>query len=95
VDELLRARRLIGPRDSAGRRQFPLFQFQDGQPIDLLVSAFWTVADGALSEWTAASWCVTPDDALEGLSPVEWAREGKDPDHLLAVARHDSSRLAR
>jgi hypothetical protein len=95
VDELLRARRLIGPQDSAGRRQFPLFQFEDAQPIEPLVSAFWTVADGALSEWTAASWCVTPDDALEGMSPLEWVREGKDPDHLLTVARQDSSRLAR
>ena len=95
VDELLRGHRLIGPQDSAGRRQFPLFQFEDGQPTDALVSAFWTVADGALSEWTAASWCITPDDALEGMSPVEWARAGKDPEHLFAVARHDSARLAR
>jgi hypothetical protein len=95
VDELLRARRLIGPQDSAGRRQFPLFQFEGAQPLDALVSAFWTVADGALSEWTAASWCVAPDEALEGMSPVEWARVGKNQEHLLAVARHDSARLAR
>ena len=95
VDELLRARRLIGPQDSGGRRQFPLFQFEGGQPMDALVSAFWTVAEGALSEWTAASWCVAPDEALEGMSPVEWARVGKNPEHLLAVARHDSARLAR
>jgi hypothetical protein len=95
VDELLRSRRLIGPQDSAGRRQFPLFQFEGGQPLDSLVAAFWTVADGAVSEWTAASWCVTPDEALEGVSPVEWARVGKDPNHLLAVARQDSARLAR
>lgn len=95
VDELLRGHRLIGPQDGAGRRQFPLFQFEDGQPIDALVSAFWIVADGALSEWTAASWCVTPDEALDGLSPLEWARAGKDPEHLFAVARHDAARLAR
>jgi hypothetical protein len=95
VDELLRSRRLIGPRDSSGRRQFPLFQFEDGQPLDSLVSAYWTVADGAISDWTAASWCVTSDEALSGMSPVDWARAGNDPDRLLAVARQDAARLKR
>jgi hypothetical protein len=95
VDELLRARRLIAPQDSSGRRQFPLFQFDDGQPIAPLVSAYWTVADGALSEWTAASWCVTADEALGGMSPVDWSRARKDPDLLLALARQDAARLAR
>ena len=95
VDELLRSRRLIGPQDSSGRRQFPLFQFEDGQPLDSLVSAYWIVADGAVSEWTAASWCVTPDEALGGMSPVEWTRAGNDRDRLLAIARQDAARLAR
>lgn len=95
VDELLRARRLIGLRDHAGRRQFPLFQFADGQPVDPLIAAYWTVADGAANEWTAASWCVAPDPALQGASPAQWARARRDPDRLLAVARQDAARLAR
>ncbi len=95
VDELLRSRRLIGPQDSSGRRQFPLFQFDDGQPIEPLVAAYWAIADGAVNEWTAASWCVAPDDALDGMSPVEWARAGNDLDRLLAVARQDAARLAQ
>ena len=64
VDELLKSRRLIGLHESGGRWRFPAFQFVDGQPLDALVSAFWTVAGGAVSDWTAASWCVAPDDAL-------------------------------
>jgi hypothetical protein len=95
VDELLRSRRLIGLRDSAGRRQFPLFQFHDGRPLEPLVAAYWIVADGAASEWTAASWCVARDEALERRSPVEWAREGRDPDRLNRIARQDAARLAR
>jgi hypothetical protein len=95
VDELLRSHRLIGLRDSAGRRRFPAFQFKDGQPVAALISAFWTVAEGAISEWTAASWCVAPDDALDGQSPANWARDGRDPDRLAQVARQDSARLAR
>ncbi len=95
VDELLRSRRLIGLRDKSGRRQFPLFQFVDGQPLEALVMAYWTVADGAANDWTAASWCVMPDSALEGSSPVQWAKERKDSDRLLSVSQQDASRLAR
>lgn len=95
VDELLRARRLIGLRDRAGRRQFPLFQFVDGEPAAPLIAAYWTVADRAASEWTAASWCVAPDPALQDASPAQWARTLKDPDRLLAVARQDAARLAQ
>jgi hypothetical protein len=96
VDELLRGRRLIGLRDSSGRRRFPVFQFaENGQPIAVLVDAFWTIADVTVSEWTAASWCTRPDDALEGVSPAVWAREGRDPLRLARIARQDAARLAQ
>jgi hypothetical protein len=96
VDELLREQRLIGLRDSSGRRRFPIFQFRDdGRPLDSLVAAYWTVTSGAASDWTAASWCVAPDDALDGRSPVQWAREGRDPERLASIAAQDAARLAR
>jgi hypothetical protein len=95
VDELLRARRLIGLRDRSGRRRFPTFQFGDGRAIETLIAAYWTVADANADEWTAASWCVAPDSALEGSSPAQWARASKDPQRLLRVARQDAARLAR
>jgi DNA-binding transcriptional ArsR family regulator len=95
VDELLRRHRLIGLRDRSGRRQFPAFQFHDGRPVEALIAAFWTVADAAVSEWTAASWCTASDEALASLSPVQWAREGGDPERLATVARQDAARLAQ
>jgi hypothetical protein len=95
IDELLRARRLIGLLDSAGRRQFPGFQFRDGRPLEPLIAAYWTVADAAISEWTAASWCTAPDEALDGLSPAQWAHEDRDPERLAVVARQDAARLAQ
>jgi hypothetical protein len=93
VDELLKSRRLIGMRDSGGRRRFPAFQFLDGQPLQSLIAAFWTIADAALDEWTAASWCVSSDEALDGRSPLDWARTGRS-DLLAQVARQDAARLA-
>jgi hypothetical protein len=95
IDELLRARRLIGLLDGSGRRRFPAFQFADGRPLESLVAAYWTVADGAVSDWTAASWCVAPDEALEGRSPVRWASEDRDPERLARVAHQQSARLAQ
>ncbi len=95
VDELLQARRLIGPRDESGRRRFPAFQFHDGRPLEPLVAAYWTVAEGTIDEWTAASWCVSPDDALEGRTPAQWALEGRDPARLVRIARQDAARLSQ
>ena len=40
----------------------------------------------AISDWTAASWCVAADDALDGRSPLAWAREHRDPERLARVA---------
>ena len=95
VDELLRSRRLIGMSGRSGRRRFPLFQFRDGRPTETLVAAYWTVADGGADEWTAASWCVAPDPALDGSSPVQWSKADGDAELLLRVARQDAARFAQ
>lgn len=94
IDELLKARRLIGLRDSGGRRRFPAFQFLDGQPLQSLIAAFWTIADATVDQWTAASWCVSPDQALKGRTPLEWARTG-DPGRLQQIARQDAAQLGQ
>ena len=95
VEELLRARRLIGLRDSAGRRRFPAFQFRDGRALEALVAAYWVVGDAVASDWTAASWLVSSDQALGGRSPVQWVRDGRDAGRLVTVARQDAARLIR
>jgi hypothetical protein len=92
VDELLRAERLIGLRERSGRRRYPLFQFEDGRPIEALVAAFYTVTAG-LDEWSAASWCTHPDPALDGVSPAQWAKSEGDPERLAVIARQDASRF--
>jgi hypothetical protein len=95
VDELLRSNRLIALSDRAGHRRYPAFQFHDGQPMPPLIAAFWTLADAAVSPWTAASWCTSADEALDGLSPVKWARRRRDAATLARVARQDAARLDR
>lgn len=92
VDELVRSKRLIGLRRGSGRRRYPVFQFDGGRPVEAIVQAFRTVSEG-LDDWSAASWCVHPDPALDGMSPVQWAKAGKDPERLAGVARHDADRF--
>lgn len=95
VDELVRGRRVISLQERSGRRRYPLFQFEDGHPLEPIVTAFWIVAGGAASDWTAASWCVRTDPALGNRSPVDWVRAGRDPERVLQIARQDAARLTR
>jgi len=96
VDELLRQRRLIGVQSANGRRHFPAFQFGDGRlPTAPLVDAFWNLADEPLDPWSAASWCVTQHDQLDGTSPLEWVGTGGDTDRLGLAAGRDAARLSR
>lgn len=93
VSELVRDHRLITLSPRSGRIAFPAFQFDEGQPLTALIEAFWTIAAEA-SPWTAASWCVAPDDALDGRSPVEVARSGEGRERLVRIAALDAARLA-
>lgn len=93
VNELLRQHRLIALTDSASRSRFPAFQFGERGPLAVLIGVFWAVA-ASVNEWTAAAWCVAPDEALDGLSPLEWVRQGRDPQRLDRVARQDAARMA-
>jgi hypothetical protein len=95
VDERLRAGRLIGLRDRAGRRWFPGYQFHDGRPLEDLIAAYHTVAHAAVSDWTAAAWAAAADEELDGLSPADWARAGRDSERLAAIAQQDAARLAQ
>jgi hypothetical protein len=94
VDEMLRARRLVGLLDASGRRRYPAFQFHNGRPLTDLIDAFWLLAD-PVSDWTAASWCTSPEPALDDLTPAQFAAAGGDRDRLLLIAQRDSARLAQ
>jgi hypothetical protein len=39
--------------------------------------------------------CVSPDEALDGSSPAQWARAGRDPERLARIARQDAARLSQ
>jgi len=91
---LLDEHALIWLADRSGRRVFPAFQFDHDGPMKPLVAAFWTVAE-VVNPWTAAAWCVSPMSQLGDVSPVQWCREGGDPEILRTAAHRDAARLAQ
>jgi hypothetical protein len=85
---------LIALRD-AGGWCLPLWQLADGVPNRPLIDAFWIqVGRGRMSPWTAASWCVGPHPELDGLSPVQWAAQGRDARTLRLVSERDAAGFA-
>lgn len=88
------AGKVIAVDDHQGRRVYPGCQFKYGWPGPPLIAAWRLVAAAAVSPWTACSWLVSPDDGLDGRSPVDYARDGS-PTRLMTVARHDAARLAQ
>lgn len=94
VDARLRAQTLIGLQERSGRWRFPAFQFVGDTVNEPLVAAFWAITEG-LEPWTAASWCVSPHDGLDGRSPRDWLADGHDAQRLLNVAERDAARLAQ
>jgi hypothetical protein len=96
VAKQLAEHRLIGLRTREGGWLLPAWQVIDGRPSPALSEAFWSqVEQGGTSPWTVASWCVTPHPELDGLSPVRWTAQHKDPESLLLTARRDASVFAQ
>ncbi len=93
VEARLERRELIGIQAQSGRWNLPAFQIRDGVVDDVLVVAFWAVAE-SIEPWTAASWCVSPNDDLGGASPSAWRSAGREAGRLLQVAERDAARLA-
>ena len=92
----LRARhRLLGLSRKDGSVVYPAFQFVDGRPFPEMPRLLLEFKDAAVSPWTIASWFVTPQDALEGSTPVECLTRRTDGGRVIKAARRTASRLRR
>jgi hypothetical protein len=48
-----------------------------------------------LDPWTNASWFVSPQDTLDGATPVDWLERDGDEERVLEAARRSAAALAR
>lgn len=86
--ERVRAGSLLGLECSDGSLVFSLAQFETHEGTVRVRPAlveFFTMLRGE-DPWTVALFAVTKADELDGLSPVDWVRDGRDTEALLDYA---------
>lgn len=89
-------RTLLGLKTSDGVLVYPAFQFDERNEILPGLPEVLQVFRGNRSDdWTLAGWLRSPSRALEGRSPVEWLRSGRDPEPVLSLARDAARRFSR
>jgi hypothetical protein len=97
VSDLATRRRLLALPQSGRRVVYPAFQFgPTGRPFEALprVLAEFSTRRAAESRWTIASWFVTPQAVLDGRTPAQWLRAGRDPERVVLAARRSAARMA-
>lgn len=97
VSDLRARRRLLGLPKKSGRVVFPAFQFGDsGRPFQALPQILEIFEERTrVDPWTIASWFVTPQALLAGMTPAQWLAKGEDPDLVVRAARRTAARLGR
>ena len=94
VRELSRKECILALYGSAGQDLYPTFQFgPDGQPYPEMAKVVAAFSEAVETPYTIASWFVSPQDLLDGETPLTWMRSQKDPSRLLAAARRSAGEL--
>lgn len=93
--KLARQQRLLVLPTADGRQLFPSFQFEEcGRPYPEIETILGIFAEAVTTPYTIASWMVSPQDLLDGETPVTWLRKDRDSAPLLEAARRSASKLA-
>ncbi len=100
--------RLLSPRDVSdltrkgcllvlpgfgGRNLYPAFQLGPDGPYPEIAKILAIFSDVIETPYTVASWLVSPQDLLNGETPVAWLRAGKDSSLILAAAQRSPASL--
>jgi len=94
VSDLAKRGRLLALDGSGGRKLYPAFQFgPNGRPYPEIAKVLEIFEGIVETPYTIASWFVSPQDLLEGETPMAWLRAGKDSSQLLAAARRSAGEL--
>jgi hypothetical protein len=94
VREVARKGCILALDGSGGRDLYPAFQFgPDDRPYPEMAKVIAAFSEAVETFYTIASWFVSPQDLLEGETPVVWMRSQKDPSRLLAAAKRSAGEL--
>lgn len=71
---------------------YPTWQFVDHEVLPGLSEVL--LVFGEAPAWSVATWLTTPASDLEGASPADWLREGRDRGSVLRAAQRMAARWA-
>jgi hypothetical protein len=95
VSDLAKRGRLLALGDSGGRKLYPAFQFSStGRPYPEIQKVLEIFSGVVETPYTIASWFVSPQDLLEGETPVAWLRSRRDPEFVFEAAKRSADKLA-
>ena len=94
ISDLARRGRLLVLPGLGGRKLYPAFQFSpDGRPYPEIAKILEIFRDVVETPYTIASWLLSPQDLLEGETPIAWLQAGKDSSQILAAAQRSAGEL--
>ena len=94
LSQAVEANRVLRLTTKAGKTCYPAFQLDDsGRVLPGLRPVLSAFAGRVRSPWTTASWLTSPQPELDGATPVEVLRAGRDNDLLQQVADRVVTRL--
>jgi hypothetical protein len=94
LGDLTRKGCLLALPGFGGRKLYPAFQLDpNGRPYPEIAKILEIFSDIVETPYTIASWLVSPQDLLEGETPIAWLQAGKDLSRVLAAAQRSAGEL--
>jgi len=84
-------RELLALRTGSGQVVYPAFQFEGQGLVQGLVEVLEILRAAPISMWTSASWLVSRDPEMDGLSPIEALRRGRPEEVRVAASQWSSA----
>ncbi len=95
VSDLTRRGYLLVLPGFGGRKLYPAFQLSpNGHPYPEIEKILEIFLDVVETPYTIASWLVSPQDLLEGETPIAWLRAEKDSSQVLRAAQRSAGELS-
>lgn len=94
VMDRVQRRTLLGLKTADGVWVYPRFQLDErNEVLSGLAAVLQAFDPDEVDEWTLAAWLVSPLQPLGGRSVIDWLREEREPEAVLALARDAARRL--
>lgn len=96
LDDDRKRRAVLGLTTADGIVVYPAFQLDEqNRVLSGLPEVLACFSAGYADDWALAGWLVSPMRGLDGLSIVQWLRDGRDLAPVLVLARDAARRFAQ